>query len=65
MTLEELEQTILHLPAEQLSQFREWFLEFDSETWDRQLGADVAAGRLDLLAEEAIREHRDGESTTL
>ena len=31
--------------------------------WDQQFEADVAAGRLDCLAEDAIREHQVGEST--
>ena len=55
MTLQELEKTISDLPAEELSRFREWFLAFDAKNWDQQFEADVAAGLLDGLADEAIR----------
>lgn len=57
MTLQQLEETVSELPADQLSKFREWFLAFDADKWDQQLEEDVAAGRLDRLADEAIREH--------
>ncbi|MFG0332228.1 MAG: hypothetical protein ACF8TS_02605 [Maioricimonas sp. JB049] len=63
MTLQELEETVSRLPPEDLAKFREWFLSFDAKNWDEQFEDDVAAGRLDCLAEEAIREHRAGEST--
>jgi len=65
MTLKELEKTVSALLPEQFSRFREWFLAFDAEKWDRQFESDVAAGRLDSLADEAIREHCDGKSTSL
>lgn len=65
MTLPELEKTISALPPEQLSRFREWFLEFDAQNWDRQIEEDVENGRLDKLAEKAIREHQAGDSTAL
>jgi hypothetical protein len=65
MTLEELEKTIADLPRDELSKFREWFLAFDAQNWDRQLEEDVSSGRLDRLADEAIREHESGQSTAL
>ncbi|HUG20461.1 MAG TPA: hypothetical protein VMM56_15850 [Planctomycetaceae bacterium] len=65
MTLQELEKTIADLSPEELAKFREWFLEFEAQNWDRQIEEDVKAGLLDRLAEEAIRQHRAGESTKL
>ena len=65
MTLQELEKTISDLPPDELAKFREWFMAFDAKNWDKQIEADVAAGRLDALADEAIREHRAGETTEL
>ena len=35
--------------------FRVWFAEFDAEVWDRQFEEDVAAGRLNSLAERALQ----------
>jgi hypothetical protein len=49
--------TFEDLPPRELAKFREWFMAFDAENWDKQIEADVAAGRLDALADEALREH--------
>lgn len=65
MTLQEIEKKISELAPDQLSKFREWFLAFDADKWDQQLGSDVSAGRLDQLANEAIGEHQAGKSTKL
>jgi len=50
------------LNREELARFREWFQRFDSEAWDRQIEADVDEGRLDGLADQAVREHDRGRS---
>ena len=65
MTLQQLEKTISELPADEFAKFREWFLAFDAERWDQQFENDVAAGRLDQLADEAIRQHQAGKSSRL
>lgn len=65
MTLQQLEQTVSELPPEQFAKFREWFLAFDADNWDRQIEADVSSGRLDRLVAEEIAKHRNGESTRL
>ncbi len=44
---------------------REWFADFDAEVWDRQFEADVQAGKLDAMAERALRDHLAGHSTKL
>ena len=63
--VEQLEQQIQTLSPEELAQFRAWFAEFDWEMWDRQLERDVASGKLDELAEKALRDHASGKSTPL
>jgi hypothetical protein len=65
MTLQHLEKAISELPPDQLSKFRTWFLAFDAENWDQQFEGDVAAGRFDRLADEAIGEHQAGKSTRI
>ena len=62
MGLETLEEQIRTLPPAELARFREWFTEFDAEAWDRQLEADVKAGKLDKLAERALRANAAGQS---
>ena len=63
--VEQLEQEIEKLKPEEFAQLRDWLLEKDWTVWDRQLEEDVAAGRLDELAEEALAEHARGETTEL
>ena len=63
--IEQLEQQVQSLSPEELAQFREWFLEFDWAVWDRQLESDVASGKLDGLADKALRDHASGKSTQL
>jgi hypothetical protein len=63
--LQEIEQAVSQLSAEELSNFRGWFAEFDAEIWDRQFEEDVAAGRLDGLAQRALQHLREGRCTDL
>jgi hypothetical protein len=64
-TVQEIEQAVRALTAAELAAFRAWFADFDAEAWDRQFEKDVAAGRLDQLAEEALRDLREGRCTDL
>ena len=61
--IEIIEQQVQGLSADELKQFRAWFLEFDWAAWDRQLERDISAGRLDALAEKALRDHASGKTT--
>jgi hypothetical protein len=63
--VESIEEQIKTLSSEELSQFRAWFLEFDWALWDEQLERDVAGGKLDALAEKALRDHAAGKYTPL
>ena len=61
--VEQIEDAVRGLSSEELVEFRRWFAEFDSVLWDRQIEQDVAAGRLDALAEEALSDLREGRCT--
>jgi hypothetical protein len=61
----EIEVAVAKLSRKDLSTFRDWFQQFDAEAWDKQFEADVAAGRLEALAEEALRDLREGRCTDL
>ena len=61
--IEEIESAVEELSREELASFSEWFAEFEACTWDRDLEEDATAGRLDELAEDALRDHRSGETT--
>jgi uncharacterized protein YfaT (DUF1175 family) len=60
-----IEHQVEALSPDELASFREWFVVFDAEAWDRQLEADVAAGKLDTLAENALKAHASGTTTKL
>jgi hypothetical protein len=62
-TVEELEAAVKRLSPEERAAFRAWYAEFDAIDWDRQLEADVAAGRLDWLIAEAIADREAGRCT--
>ena len=63
--IEKIEQDVQALSPAELAQFRIWFLEYDWAAWDRQLERGVQAGRLDDLAEQALRDHAAGKTTPL
>jgi hypothetical protein len=63
--VEAIEQQIEKLSPKELAAFRRWYAAFDAESWDRQFEADVKAGKLDTLAEEALRAHTSGQSKPL
>jgi len=63
--VQDIENQLRELSPAELTEFREWFVRFDAEEWDRQIEADVEAGKLDALAERALRAHAAGQSTKL
>ena len=63
--VEKIEQDVQALSSEELARFRVWFLEYDWEAWDRQVEHDTRTGRLDGLADKALRDHAAGKTTPL
>ena len=61
--LESIEKQIEKLSSENLANFRRWYAAYDAEVWDREFEADVNAGRLDALADKALRDHNSGQTT--
>jgi len=64
-TVHEIALAIRALGPQDLAALRDWFLAFDADISDRQLEQDVAAGRLDRFAEEALRDLSEGRCTDL
>ena len=63
--LKEIEKAVSQLSPQDLREFRDWFAKFDSEAWDQQFERDVATGKLDKLAEKALKHLREGNCTNL
>jgi hypothetical protein len=59
-TVESITAAIAELPPEQVAQIRDWLNERAEAESDAQIEADEKAGRLDVLAEKALAEHRTG-----
>ena len=57
-TVAEISGAVRRLPKRELRKFRKWFVAYDAAAWDQQLERDVAAGRLDRLAREALQDLR-------
>lgn len=64
-TVKEIEAAIRQLPAEDFAVLRAWLAEYDAAMWDKQIEDDVAHGRLDALAEEALEDFRQGRCTEI
>ena len=57
-----LESEVQNLSPEELAEFRSWFADYDGEVWDRQIEADILAGKFDDLEAEALAELERGET---
>lgn len=60
-----VEREVQSLSPSELAAFRKWFHQFDAAAWDRQIEADVQAGKLDRLADEALQALKVGKCTEL
>ena len=64
-TVKEIEEAISHLSPEDYKAFRVWFEEFENQQWDSEFEKDVESGRLDSIAQEALKEYEAGNFTDL
>lgn len=64
-TIEEIESAVEKLNKEELTSFRNWFAQHDAAQWDAQFESDVASGKLDSLAAEAIADFEAGRTSEL
>ncbi|WP_295461288.1 hypothetical protein [uncultured Thiodictyon sp.] len=65
MTVDQVEDAVTQLPPNTLEQFAQWFEEYLSDQWDKQIEADVLAGRLDAAAQRADDDFQAGRCTPL
>jgi hypothetical protein len=59
--VEKIGREIQEFSPEELAAFRKWFREFDAAAWDRQIEEDIRAGKLDALAETALKSYISGQ----
>jgi hypothetical protein len=58
--VEEIEAAIDGLPPEEYRHIVQWFRVREQNRWDEQMDADLAAGKLDFLFDEAASESEKG-----
>lgn len=56
----EIENALRKLPVSDARTGADWLQDYLDEQWDRQIEQDIAGGKLDKLAEQALAHHRAG-----
>ena len=59
-TVVEIEKALQTLPVEDARKIADWLQHYLDEKWDRQIDGDIAAGRLDKLADKAMEDYHAG-----
>jgi hypothetical protein len=65
MSITEIEEAITQLSPEDYARFREWFEEYEAGQWDKQIERDAKSGKLDKIAEQALKDYRAGKAREL
>jgi len=63
--LEKLEQRVRNLSRSDFEKFRDWFMEFDWESWNDKIERDLESGKLDEMISEAKAEFKAGKAHDL
>ncbi len=58
--VQKLEKEIKALSEKEFAELRNWFLELDSDKWDEQIERDAKSGKLDALANQALKDFENG-----
>ena len=60
MSVQELESAVSNLSAEELARFHQWFEDYVAKQWDRQIEADIRAGRFEAAGQRAVADFEAG-----
>jgi hypothetical protein len=55
-TVQEIENAVTLLPKPELDKFCIWFEKSDANVWDKQFEEDVQTGKLDRMADQALKD---------
>jgi hypothetical protein len=59
-TVVEIEKVLQTLPVEDARKIADWLQHYLDEKRDKQIDGDIAAGRLDKLADKAMQDYQAG-----
>jgi hypothetical protein len=62
--INKIKDEIIKLNREELIDFRKWFIQFDSDKWDKEIEEDIAAGKLDNIAKEVVFSYETSRHTS-
>ena len=65
MSVHDLETAVTQLSKEELARFSQWFEEYVADEWDREIEADILAGRFDAAGKRAKADYDAGRCTPL
>ena len=60
MSIAEIESAIRQLPAEKVGELMAWLANYYEQLWDREIEADLDAGRLDAVLSQVDAEIEAG-----
>ncbi len=64
-TVEEITTAIERLSPDDVARVHAWLAEFAERLWDDQIERDERTGRLNVLIDKALEEHRTGRTRPL
>ena len=65
LKLEQIETAILALSAKDFEALKQWLADLDYDHWEQKIEQDIANGRLEALAQEALAEFQAGHCQTI
>ncbi len=65
MSVTEIKTIISQLPPPEQAELAEWFEELQADAWDRQIAADVKAGRFDAVFQRVDEQVESGQCRPL
>jgi hypothetical protein len=63
--VEDIERAVERLEGADFARFRDWFAPLEADRFDQAIEADIEAGKLDKLLEEALADLEAGRTTPL
>lgn len=63
--LEQIQSKIYELSREERARLREWFDEFNGDSWDKDFDEYVKSGKLSADADQARQDHDAGKSAAI
>ena len=60
MSVQDIESAVSRLSTEEFARFSAWFEEYAAAQWDKQIEADILAGRFDAAGDRATAEFEAG-----